>query len=217
LLLSPRQADALAGDLALVDDAVTVFVADRTVLDAVAGFPLHRGALAVADRPSLASVEEVVAGATTIVVCEGLNDHENLGAIARSALGLGAGALVLDPGCCDPLYRRCVRVSMGTILDLPWTRATPWPAALETVAAQGFRLLALTPSALAVELEFLRREPDERVALVIGAEGSGLSPEVLSMSEQVRIPLASGVDSLNVGHALAIALFSVRATPPRSH
>jgi tRNA G18 (ribose-2'-O)-methylase SpoU len=202
LLVSPSIWTRLSSELA--EPTVDVFVASREVMAATAGFDVHRGALAVAERLPLSPVRDVVDGARCVVVLEGLNDAENLGSIARSAAALGADALVLDPTCTDPLYRRCVRVSVGEILHLPFTRATSWPDDLSILAAEGFSLLALTPSPDAMSIDDV--EMPERVALILGAEGPGLSDAVLTASTPVRIPIRPRVDSLNVGHAAAIAL-----------
>ena len=148
----------------------------------------------------------MVSSAQTVAVLEGLNDHENLGAIARSARGLGVDGLLLDPTCADPLYRRCVRVSMGEVLHLPFARLTPWPDALRELRVAGWRMLALTPAPDALPLQCVHVEPGERIAVLLGAEGHGLSDAGLaSADDRVRIPLRPGVDSLNVGHAAAIA------------
>jgi tRNA G18 (ribose-2'-O)-methylase SpoU len=135
---------------------------------------------------------------------EGINDHENLGAIARTARGLGANALVLDPTCADPFYRRSVRVSMGELLHLPIVRCARWAETFAEVAAAGFETWALTPSPNATDI--LTLTPPDRWALVVGAEGPGLSSETLARCINVRIPMRHGVDSLNVGHAVAAAL-----------
>ncbi len=198
-----------------------VYVADREVLAKVAGFDLHRGAVAAADRGAPLAMSSLLstpldhrgdgshanAGGrgSTLAVLEGLNDPENLGAIARSARALGVDGLILDPTCADPFYRRTVRVSMGEILFIPTVRSTDWAHDLDLMAAAGFRLLALTPSPTALPIHEVRRVPGDRVALLLGAEGPGLTERTLSRSEQVRIPLRAGVDSLNVGHAAAIA------------
>jgi tRNA G18 (ribose-2'-O)-methylase SpoU len=204
LLVTPSRLARLAH---LIDDLdVVAFVAEPAVLAAVAGFDLHRGAVAAADRPAPRDPLEVAAGAQTLGVLEGLNDHENLGAIARSARALGVDGLLLDPTCADPLYRRCVRVSMGEVLHLPFARLTPWPDALRELGAAGWRILALTPSPDALPLQCLHVEPGTRVAVLLGAEGPGLSDAAMaSADERVRIALRPGVDSLNVGHAAAIA------------
>jgi tRNA G18 (ribose-2'-O)-methylase SpoU len=147
-----------------------------------------------------------------VVVLEDCNDHENMGAIARSARALGADALVLSPTCADPLYRRCVRVSMGEVLHLGLVRSGPWPDALATLAGAGFTTLALTPAADAVELDSVEVAADDRVAVLLGAEGPGLSRAAMEAAERrVRIPIAPDVDSLNVGHAAAVALHHVAA------
>jgi tRNA G18 (ribose-2'-O)-methylase SpoU len=211
-LLLPARAAALSA--ALTASGADVFVAERDVLAEVAGFDVHRGALAIAARLPPSALRDVVDGARTVAVLEGLTDHENLGALVRSASALGVDALVLDATCADPLYRRCVRVSMGEILFMPWTRATDWPAALVTLRAAGLELVALTPSPDAPALDRVVRRLGERVALILGSEGPGLSAATLAAADhRARIPLRAGVDSLNVGHAAAIAFHAVRRSP----
>jgi tRNA G18 (ribose-2'-O)-methylase SpoU len=183
---------------------VPVYVASREVLAATVGFDLHRGAVAVAERRPLPSVAEAVAGTSRIAVLEALNDPENLGAIARSAMAFGVGALVLDPTCIDPYYRRTIRVSMGEVLFLPVARAAAWPGELTALGALGFETWALTPDADAESIWSL--DVPERVAVVLGAEGPGLSRRArAAATRQVRIPIDAGLDSLNVGHAAAVA------------
>ncbi|HEX9258933.1 MAG TPA: RNA methyltransferase [Acidimicrobiales bacterium] len=203
LLLSPAKHTRLAPLLAGV--VIPVFVAEREVLARVAGFDLHRGALAVATRLPLPAPADLLRAAGCVVVGEGWNDHENLGAIARTATALGADGLLLDPASADPLYRRCVRVSMGEILRLPFTRLDPWPASLGLLREAGFTVVALTPATDALRIDELA--PPGRVALLLGAEGPGLSGEARRAADvSVRIPMRAGVDSLNLGHAAAIAL-----------
>ena len=181
-----------------------MYVASPDVLAATVGFNLHRGAVAAADRRPLLAVAEVLAGARCVAVLEGLNDAENLGAIARSARALGVDGLVLDPTCIDPYYRRIVRVSMGEVLLLPIARATRWPGDLDAVRTAGFSLVALTPDPAAESLWDL--DVGGPVALLLGAEGPGLSGSALATADRrVRIPIDPTVDSLNVGHAAAIA------------
>lgn len=182
-----------------------VYIASRGVLADVAGFDLHRGAVASANRSTPPPLSEVLLHSRTIAVLEGLNDPENLGAIARSARALGVDALLLDPTCADPFYRRTVRVSMGEILFLPVARSVDWMDDLQRVADYSFRMLALTPSPSAKSIHDVVRGPEDRVALLLGAEGPGLSARVLARAEQVRIPVRADADSLNVGHAAAIA------------
>lgn len=184
---------------------VDVLVAAQPVIDRVTGYHLHRGVVAAGRRLPLEPPAELLARCRRVCVLEGLVDQENLGAIARSAAALGIDALALDPSCCDPLYRRVVRVSMGWILHLPWTRLTRWPADLGLLRDLGFRLVALDPDA-PTTLDELAPGPEERLALVLGTEGPGLSPAALAACDlAVRIRQHPAVDSLNVGHAAAIA------------
>jgi len=192
-------------------DGPPLYVAPAPVLDAVAGFPVHRGVLALARRPAPVAVADIAAHAT-VVALEDLNDVENLGAIGRAARALGAGALVLSPRCADPYTRRALRVSQGHLLHLPVARAHAWPDALGGLRAAGHRLVALSPDG-DTDLEGLIAAPTDRLTLLLGAEGPGLSPVVLERADhRIRIPLLAGVDSLNVGHAAAIALHHVAAS-----
>ena len=203
VLVTPRRYERMEPMLRHV--TCPVYIADRDVLAHVAGFDLHRGAVASADRGAPRPLEEMLRTSRTIAVLEGLNDPENLGAIARSARALGIDGLVLDPTCADPFYRRTVRVSMGEILFLAIYRSTDWRRDLSTIAGYGFRLLALTPAASATSIGDVTRHEGDRLALLLGAEGPGLSDKTLASSEPIRIPLRGDVDSLNVGHAAAIA------------
>jgi tRNA G18 (ribose-2'-O)-methylase SpoU len=189
---------------ALDDLAAPVYVASPAVLAATVGFDLHRGAVAAADRRPLPPLSAVVAGSSTIAVLEGLNDPENLGAVARSARAFGIDGLVLDPRCIDPYYRRTVRVSMGEVLFLPVARAHDWPGDLDVLADAGFEMWALTPAPEADPLWSLR--PPAKVAVMLGAEGPGLSAGAIALAtHRVRIPIEPGVDSLNVAAAAAVA------------
>jgi tRNA G18 (ribose-2'-O)-methylase SpoU len=185
------------------------------VMARVVGFHLNRGVLAAARRPPEPSVAQVVDRARTVVVLEGVNDHENLGAIFRNAAGLNVDAVVFGSGCADPLYRRAVRVSMGHALLVPYARATDWPSDLKTLRQQGFRLLAMTPNADATPLSVaMAAVHGERVAVLVGAEGPGLSRAAMRASDlRVRIPMSRGTDSLNVATAAALAFYErTRAT-----
>jgi tRNA G18 (ribose-2'-O)-methylase SpoU len=183
-----------------------VFVVSVDLLHDVVGFDLHRGAIAAADRRPLASLDDVLVGARRVAVLDGLNDPENLGAIARSARALGIDGLVLDPTCIDPYTRRTVRVSMGEILFLPTCRVTDdeWPnLAFERLASAGFETWAMTPSG---DDDLWSLDVPERVAVVLGAEGPGLSSGTLAAAtRRVRLPIHPDVDSLNVGAAAAVA------------
>ena len=200
VLLTPATHARIAGRLG----TATTYVVSAEAMSGVAGVNLHRGAVASASRLPSPSLDSVLPNGRRIVMLEGINDHENLGAIARTARGLGADALLLDRTCADPFYRRSVRVSMGELLHLPIVRCADWAAAFDEVATAGFDIWALTPSPTATDIFSLT--PPDRWALVVGAEGPGLSAATLARCTNVRIPMRNGVDSLNVGHALAAAL-----------
>ncbi|HTM85335.1 MAG TPA: RNA methyltransferase, partial [Mycobacterium sp.] len=167
------------------------------------------GVLAAASRVPEPTVAEVVAGARTIAVLEGVNDHENLGSIFRNGAGLGVDAVVFGSGCADPLYRRAVRVSMGHALLVPFARSTDWPTDLSMLRECGFRLLAMTPDPRADTLSAaMAKVRDEPVAVLVGAEGPGLSEQAMRASDlRVRIPMSRGTDSLNVATAAALAFY----------
>ena len=207
LLGTERRRGELAGDLA--GAAAPFYRASAEVMADVVGFHLNRGVLAAARRPPELPLTEVLDGARTIAVLEGVNDHENLGSIFRNAAGLGVDAVVFGAGCADPLYRRAVRVSMGHALLVPSARAQHWPDDLDTLRANGFRLLAMTPDPSAEPLpEVMRRWRGERVAVLVGAEGPGLTEKAMRASDaRVRIPMARGTDSLNVATAAALAFY----------
>jgi tRNA G18 (ribose-2'-O)-methylase SpoU len=189
-----------------------VFVGPDALLEELTGFRMHRGALAAVHRPTLPSVASVVAGAKLVVVLEDIVDHTNVGAVFRSVAGLGADAVLVSPRCADPLYRRSVRVSMGTVLQVPWTRIGEWPDAADELRAAGFHLAAMALTDASVGLDEFVRDVPERVALVMGTEGDGLSREAVAASDTtVRIPMAHGVDSLNVAAASAVGLWAVAA------
>ena len=179
------------------------------VMARVVGFHLNRGVLAAARRVPEPTVAQVIDGARTIVVLEGVNDHENLGSVFRNAAGLSVDAVVFGSGCADPLYRRAVRVSMGHALLVPYARAINWPAELDTLRERGFRLLAMTPNCGAVTLSTaMASVRDERVAVLVGAEGPGLSHAAMRASDlRVCIPMSRGTDSLNVATAAALAFY----------
>ena len=210
--------DRWLGDLADVIDAASdqgaeVFLADREVLEAVTGFHVHRGALAAMHRPALPSVAEVVQGARRIVILEDIVDHTNVGAIFRSVAAIGAEAVLVTPRCADPLYRRSVRVSMGAVFHVPWTRIDPWPEGLGLLREHGVVVAALALRADAVTLDDLADAPPDRLALVLGAEGDGLSAGAIGGADMcVRIPMQAGIDSLNVAAASAVALWALRTT-----
>jgi tRNA G18 (ribose-2'-O)-methylase SpoU len=193
------------------DVDLPVYVGAPELLESLTGFNLHRGALAAMHRPELRTVPEVVAGARRIIVLEDIVDHTNVGAIFRSVAGIGADAVLITPRCADPFYRRSVRVSMGTVLQIPWTRLPEWPEGRDMLAGLGFELAALALSPDAVTLDEYAAAPPQKVALVVGTEGDGLSRAALAAADTVvTIPMLHGVDSLNVASASAVALYALR-------
>jgi tRNA G18 (ribose-2'-O)-methylase SpoU len=200
----PARVQALAADLSEVD--APVYVASADTLATVVGFHLNRGVLASADRAPAPDLPELLGTARRLAVCEGVNDHENLGALFRNAAALGVDAVLLGDRCADPLYRRSVRVSMGHVLRIPFAPLTPWPDGLGLLRAAGFTVLALTPTEPSTPLGDLDPARLPRTALLLGAEGPGLTAAALSAADlRVRIPMAPGVDSVNIATAAAIA------------
>ena len=208
--------EAAARDLAPVLDALppaTPIFLCQTADFAVTGHDLHRGCLALVERPPATPISSVLASPTTLVVLEGVTDPDNVGSVFRNAAALGAGGVLLSPTCCDPFYRKAIRTSMGAVLRVPYARAAEWPAALMDVRAAGFTLVALTPRQPSETLERYAAGPrSSRLALIVGTEGEGLTPAVESAADQrVSIPMQADVDSVNLAVAVGIALFTLRA------
>lgn len=196
-----------------LSDDTPVYVGDLDVLRRVAGFDLHRGAVAAGVRPTVAATPaDVLTGARRVVVLEGINDAENLGSLFRNAAGLGIDAVLLSPKSADPLYRRTIRVSSGQALRIPFATLDPWPATIASVLlARGFAVVALTPRSDAEDLTDAGLDRVDKLALLIGAEGPGLSEAAIGYADRiVGIPMTGGVDSLNVATAAAIAFFASR-------
>lgn len=188
---------------------IPVYVAEEAELERITGFHLHRSPLAAMHRPVLPALESVIGDARRIAVLEGIVDHTNVGALFRSAAALGVDAVLITPDCADPLYRRSVRVSMGTVFQVPWTRIDPWPAGITELRGAGFTTAALALRDDAVSLEDFT--PPERLALILGTEGDGLSTRTVADADlALRIPMALGVDSLNVAAAAAVAFWATR-------
>ena len=207
LLGTDRRLAELAADLDRTD--APYYRASAEVMAEVVGFHLNRGVLAAAARPPELTLIQVLDGARTVAVLEGVNDHENLGSVFRNAAGLGVDGLVFGTGCADPLYRRAVRVSMGHALLVPYAWATAWPADLELLRDNGFRMLAMTPDPAADTLaEAMAAVASARVAVLVGAEGPGLTETAMRASDtRVRVPMSRGTDSLNVATAAALAFY----------
>lgn len=193
----------------LVRAGAPFFRVSAEVMAEVVGFHLNRGVLAAARRPPEPTPVEILDGARTIAVLEGVNDHENLGSLFRNAAGLGVDAVLFGAGCADPLYRRAVRVSMGHALRLPYAHVTRWPQDLEVLRDNGFRLLAMTPDRQSRVLgDVLVDLADYRVAILVGAEGPGLTAAAMRVADvRVRIPMSGGTDSLNVATAAGLAFY----------
>ncbi|MFI1225212.1 MULTISPECIES: TrmH family RNA methyltransferase [unclassified Streptomyces] len=215
MLLSAKWVDVMRD---VIDEVpAPVYAVAPELAERVTGYHVHRGALASMQRKPLPVSDELLATACRVVVMESVNDHTNIGAIFRSAAALGIDAVLLSPDCADPLYRRSVKVSMGAVFSVPYARLEAWPKSLDTVREAGFRLLALTPDAKATSIDDAAPHRLERVALMLGAEGDGLSTQALMAADEwVRIPMAHGVDSLNVGAAAAVAFYAVATGRPES-
>ncbi|MDQ0575383.1 TrmH family RNA methyltransferase [Agromyces albus] len=197
---------------ALAPFDIPVHLADPDQLEAITGYRVHRGALAAFERPELPDPAELLRAARRVVVLEDIVDHTNVGAIFRSVAALGADAVFVSPRCADPLYRRSVRVSMGTVFQVPWTRLPDWPEAERMLRVHDFAIAALALADGAVSLRALAADPPTRLAVVFGAEGDGLSRNALAAADTVvTIPMSHGVDSLNVAAAAAVVLYALSA------
>ena len=202
-LLDAARADQLTD----LPDA-PVYAASQEILEKATGFHVHRGVLASFHRKPLPDPADVLHDARRVVILEDVNNHTNLGAVFRGAAALGIDGVLLSPSCADPLYRRSVRVSMGEVFAVPYATLAPWPQALDQVKVAGFTVLAMTPAADAVPIQ--RIEKTQKTALLLGAEGSGLSHKAISGSDmRVVIPMRRGVDSLNVAAAAAVAFWEL--------
>ncbi|MFI6147925.1 TrmH family RNA methyltransferase [Streptomyces sp. NPDC051109] len=218
MLLSAKWVDVMRD---VIDELpAPVYAVTPELAERVTGYHVHRGALASMQRKPLPAADELLAaeGAGAghrIAVFEGFVDHANLGAAFRSAAALGISAILLSPDCADPLYRRAIKVSMGSVFSVPYARLDQWPADLEKVREAGYRILAMTPSPKATPLDQVPPERFERSAIMLGSEGHGLSTYALRAADEwVRIPMAEGIDSLNVAAASAVAFYATR--PPQA-
>jgi len=206
LLIADKRVEGLSDLLSLLDDQTPVYSAAQPVMDAIAGFHIHRGILAVGRRAPEPSVSELLASLgerALVLALFGIANHDNMGGLLRNAAAFGVDAMILDPTCCDPLYRKAIRVSVGAALVTPMARLSPDEDALALLEQFGFEAIALSPRA-ATSLAQLVRPP--RAALLLGAEGPGLPDALLARVRPVAIPMAPGLDSLNVATASGIAL-----------
>ena len=217
LLMERKHIDGQGQDIIARCGDVPVYTAEREVLADLTGYALTRGVLCAMRRPPLPIVESLCANARRVAVLEGIVDSTNIGAIFRSAAALRMDAVLVTPTCSDPLYRRAVRVSMGTVFQVPWTRIgdqpSDWPeAGLERLRALGFKTAAMALSDDSVSIEDPRLAAEERLAIVLGTEGDGLAQRTIAGCDYtVRIPMSHGVDSLNVAAASAVAFWELRA------
>ena len=217
LLMEHRQLTGQGSGVLARCAGIPVYTASRELLAELTGYPLTRGVLCAMRRPKLPSVEELCAGARRVAMLEGIVDSTNIGAIFRSAAALNMDAVLVTPTCSDPLYRRAVRVSMGTIFQVPWTRIgeepSQWPdAGLRRLRSLGFRTAAMALSDDSVSIDDPRLLAEERLAIVLGTEGDGLVARTIAACDYtVRIPMAHEVDSLNVAAASAVAFWQLRA------
>ena len=217
LLMERRHIEGDARDIIDRCGEIPVYTAGRELLAGLTGYQLTRGVLCAMRRPVLPGVEKLCGGARRVAVLEGIVDHTNVGAIFRSAAALGIDAVLVTPTCCDPLYRRAVRVSMGTVFQMPWTRigSAPgdWPGqGMERLRSLGFKTAAMALRDDSLSVEDPRLAAEERLAIVLGTEGDGLAADTIAGCDYtVRIPMAHGVDSLNVAAASAVAFWELRA------
>ena len=217
LLMEPRHIDGQGRDIIARCEGIPVYTASREILEGLTGYALTRGVLCAMRRPPLPSVEDVCANARRVAVLEGIVDSTNIGAIFRSAAALNIDAVLVTPTCGDPLYRRAVRVSMGTVFQVPWTRIgsepSEWPEpGLERLRKLGFQTAAMALSDDSVSIDDPRLAAEEKLAIVLGTEGDGLAERTIAECDYtVRIPMAHQVDSLNVAAASAVAFWELRA------
>lgn len=210
----PRSVLALGGSVdetvAAVGDEVPVFSGPPELLEQLTGYLLHRGLIASMHRPPLPTPESLLAGARRVVILEDVVDPTNVGAIFRSVAAIGADAVLVTPRCSDPFYRRAIRVSMGTVLQVAWTRVGDWDSTRRLLSDAGFSVAALALSDAAVDLKEYAATAPDRVALVLGTEGEGLTQQALAAADTVvRIPMAHGIDSLNVAATAAVAMYAL--------
>ena len=207
ILITAGKAEKLKHHIALAKARGSkVYLASQDVMDAIAGFHIHRGVLAIGKRPIKLPLDAGLAGLaseTTVLLGVGLSNHDNVGALFRNAAAFGVGMVLLDEDSCDPLYRKAIRVSAGHVLTTPFHHGDTADEIINALEAHGFTLIAMTPGA---DRDIRQQKPRERVALVLGAEGPGLPPHILARLPCARIPMAPGVDSLNVATAAAVAL-----------
>ncbi|WP_309603861.1 RNA methyltransferase [Phenylobacterium sp.] len=212
VLVADKRVDALASLFVGLPAQLPIYAAGQGVMDAVAGFPIHRGLLAAGTRAEMgfAQVLRALPARALVVFLVGIANHDNMGGLFRNAAAFGADAVLLDDGCCDPLYRKAIRVSVGAALTTPFARGGPAAAMAAALKAAGFSLVALSPRG---EVDLRDVAPAARTAILFGAEGPGLSPQILALAQTVRIPMSGDFDSLNVATASGIVLHHLASAP----
>ncbi|MBL4591719.1 MAG: RNA methyltransferase [Phycisphaerales bacterium] len=218
VLVGTNRIGALGGLLGRVPGSVPIYCADQPMLESIVGFPMHRGLLACGRRLPTDSLDALIVSCRVLVVLEDLANHDNIGSVFRSAaclVGEGVG-VVLSPRCCDPLYRKALRVSMGHALRIPFAVMDDWPGGLRRLSAAGFRVVAMSPGQESEDICDYRGQPGERLALLLGAEGPGLSTDALANADKrVRIEQARNTDSLNISVACAVGLHRLVQADPQ--
>ncbi|HMD35726.1 MAG TPA: RNA methyltransferase, partial [Vicinamibacterales bacterium] len=216
LLINDAALREMAPVIDRLDAAVPVYVCRTVRFLAITGFNIHRGCLALVERPARQSVGGVLGGAARVAVLEGVTNPDNVGGVFRNAAAFGTGAVILSPTCCDPLYRKAIRTSMGAVLRVPFARADAWPGAVTEIRDAGYTIVALTPREPSMPIAEWRTSQggpagQAKIALVVGTEATGLSAEAESIADvRIRIPTTDAVDSLNLAVAVGIALFALR-------
>ncbi|MEM6460685.1 MAG: RNA methyltransferase [Pseudomonadota bacterium] len=209
LLILENRVEGITDILERFDADIPIFVCSRSVIDSIAGFPMHRGVLAAGRAAETQDLNSALGGMgddALILVCNGISNHDNMGGLFRNAAAFCADLVCLDEECCDPMYRKAIRVSVGAALTVPFTRQLSIEVILRTLIDHGFDIIALSPDA---KVSIQNVEPGRRCALVVGTEGSGICQSALELSRTIRIPQAQDIDSLNVATAAALALFFV--------
>lgn len=208
LLLNAASLEALRPLLDVNSPDATVFVCETSAFEAITGFDFHRGCLALVHRPASVSWRDAVGDSSLVVILENITNADNVGSVFRNAAAFGVGAVLSSPTCCDPLYRKAIRTSMGAVLRVPFARMEQWPHAVTELRNDGFTIVALSPRQPSLALDaFAKKRTGMRIALLVGTEGDGLTPAAESLADvRVRIPTSANVDSLNLAVATGIAL-----------
>ena len=207
MLLNNASVRALESSLVELGET-PIYVCDNDEFASMTGFNLHRGCLALAERPAPRTADEIADASGLILVLEAVTDADNVGSVFRNAAAFAADGVLISPTCCDPLYRKAIRTSMGSTLRVPYARVENWPGSIDKLKRKEFTVVALTPSESALDLGSFARQGGQKIAVLVGSEGAGLSERVVAMADvHLRIPIRREVDSLNLATATGIALY----------